>query len=135
MAVGMVISCNKLLVSTSRMEENLRKTCSITIQALWPAICCGLSGDTWTSASMAGTHQCCNVSPACFPVIAKCTDSITKLAIYGSHESNKLVAGLFSLTWKVQPAIIFVDEINSFLRERHGDDHKVMGMMKAEFMT
>ncbi|KAG1829858.1 P-loop containing nucleoside triphosphate hydrolase protein, partial [Suillus variegatus] len=50
-------------------------------------------------------------------------------------ESNKLVAGLFSLARKVQPAIIFVDEIDSFLRERRGDDHEVMGMMKAEFMT
>lgn len=49
-------------------------------------------------------------------------------------ESNKLVAGLFSLARKVQPAIIFVDEIDSFLRERRGDDHEVMGMMKAEFM-
>ncbi|KIM66696.1 hypothetical protein SCLCIDRAFT_1211084 [Scleroderma citrinum Foug A] len=50
-------------------------------------------------------------------------------------ESNKLVAGLFSLARKVQPAIIFVDEIDTFLRERRSDDHEVMGMMKAEFMT
>lgn len=50
-------------------------------------------------------------------------------------ESNKLVAGLFSLARKVQPAIIFVDEIDTFLRERRADDHEVMGMMKAEFMT
>ncbi|KIK14103.1 hypothetical protein PISMIDRAFT_688202 [Pisolithus microcarpus 441] len=50
-------------------------------------------------------------------------------------ESNKLVAALFSLARKVQPAIIFVDEIDTFLRERRSDDHEVMGMMKAEFMT
>lgn len=50
-------------------------------------------------------------------------------------ESNKLVAGLFSLARKVQPAIIFVDEIDTFLRERRSDDHEVMSMMKAEFMT
>ncbi|KIK85956.1 hypothetical protein PAXRUDRAFT_831938 [Paxillus rubicundulus Ve08.2h10] len=50
-------------------------------------------------------------------------------------ESNKLVAGLFSLARKMQPAIIFVDEIDTFLRERRSDDHEVMGMMKAEFMT
>ncbi|KAF9220279.1 AAA-domain-containing protein [Gyrodon lividus] len=49
-------------------------------------------------------------------------------------ESNKLVAGLFSLARKMQPAIIFVDEIDTFLRERRTDDHEVMGMMKAEFM-
>ncbi|CAA7261543.1 unnamed protein product [Cyclocybe aegerita] len=50
-------------------------------------------------------------------------------------ESNKLVAGLFSLARKAQPAIIFIDEIDSFLRERTKGDHEVTGMMKAEFMT
>jgi SpoVK/Ycf46/Vps4 family AAA+-type ATPase len=50
-------------------------------------------------------------------------------------ESNKLVAGLFSLARKTQPSIIFIDEIDSFLRERTKGDHEVTGMMKAEFMT
>ncbi|KAF8635900.1 hypothetical protein AX15_000079 [Amanita polypyramis BW_CC] len=50
-------------------------------------------------------------------------------------ESNKLVAGLFSLARKTQPSIIFIDEIDSFLRERTRGDHEVTGMMKAEFMT
>ncbi|KAG0237526.1 hypothetical protein BGW42_000736 [Actinomortierella wolfii] len=50
-------------------------------------------------------------------------------------ESNKLVAALFSLAHKVQPAIIFIDEIDSFLRERRSSDHEVTGMMKAEFMS
>ncbi|KAJ3729399.1 P-loop containing nucleoside triphosphate hydrolase protein [Lentinula raphanica] len=50
-------------------------------------------------------------------------------------ESNKLVAGLFSLARKVQPSIIFIDEIDSFLRERSSGDHEVTAMMKAEFMT
>ncbi|GAA6019256.1 hypothetical protein JCM10207_005055 [Rhodosporidiobolus poonsookiae] len=50
-------------------------------------------------------------------------------------ESNKLVAGLFSLARKLQPSIIFIDEIDSFLRERSRSDHEVTGMMKAEFMT
>ncbi|KAL0960575.1 hypothetical protein HGRIS_005609 [Hohenbuehelia grisea] len=50
-------------------------------------------------------------------------------------ESNKLVAGLFSLARKTQPSIIFIDEIDSFLRERSKGDHEVTGMMKAEFMT
>jgi SpoVK/Ycf46/Vps4 family AAA+-type ATPase len=50
-------------------------------------------------------------------------------------ESNKLVAGMFSLARKTQPSIIFIDEIDSFLRERTKGDHEVTGMMKAEFMT
>ncbi|CAD6936673.1 unnamed protein product [Tilletia controversa] len=50
-------------------------------------------------------------------------------------ESNKLVAALFSLARKLQPCIIFIDEIDSFLRERASADHEVTAMMKAEFMT
>ncbi|WFC98962.1 hypothetical protein MYAM1_001696 [Malassezia yamatoensis] len=50
-------------------------------------------------------------------------------------ESNKLVSALFSLARKLQPSIVFIDEIDSFLRERASGDHEVMAMMKAEFMT
>lgn len=50
-------------------------------------------------------------------------------------DSNKLVNGLFSLARKTQPSIIFIDEIDSFLRERASSDHEVTAMMKAEFMT
>ncbi|RKP15244.1 P-loop containing nucleoside triphosphate hydrolase protein [Piptocephalis cylindrospora] len=50
-------------------------------------------------------------------------------------ESNKLIMALFGLARKLQPSIIFIDEIDSFLRERRSTDHEAMGMMKAEFMT
>lgn len=50
-------------------------------------------------------------------------------------ESNKLVAAIFSLAHKLQPCIIFIDEIDSFLRERQSSDHEVTAMLKAEFMT
>lgn len=48
-------------------------------------------------------------------------------------ESSKLVAALFSLARKLQPTIIFVDEIDSFMRERSRTDHEVTGMMCAPF--
>jgi SpoVK/Ycf46/Vps4 family AAA+-type ATPase len=44
-------------------------------------------------------------------------------------ESSKLVAALFSLSQKLQPSIIFIDEIDSFMRERSRTDHEVSGMM------
>lgn len=50
-------------------------------------------------------------------------------------ESNKLVDALFSLAKKLQPCIIFIDEIDSFLRERSSTDHEVTATLKAEFMT
>ncbi|KAH3666863.1 hypothetical protein OGAPHI_003312 [Ogataea philodendri] len=50
-------------------------------------------------------------------------------------ESNKLVDALFSLATKLQPCIIFIDEIDSFLRERSSVDHEITATLKAEFMT
>jgi SpoVK/Ycf46/Vps4 family AAA+-type ATPase len=50
-------------------------------------------------------------------------------------ESNKLVNALFSLARKLQPSIIFIDEIDAFLREREKNDHEAMAMIKAEFMS
>lgn len=50
-------------------------------------------------------------------------------------ESNKLVAAIFSLARKLQPCIIFIDEIDSFLRERKSSDHEVTANLKTEFMT
>ncbi|GBC05330.1 hypothetical protein RclHR1_06180015 [Rhizophagus clarus] len=50
-------------------------------------------------------------------------------------ESNKLVSAVFSAAKKLEPCIIFIDEIDAFLRERRSSDHEVTGMMKAEFMS
>ena len=50
-------------------------------------------------------------------------------------ESNKLADAIFSLANKLQPCIIFIDEIDSFLRDRSSSDHEVSAMLKAEFMT
>lgn len=50
-------------------------------------------------------------------------------------ESQKLAAAVFSLAEKIQPCIIFIDEIDSFLRSRNVQDHEATAMMKAQFMT
>ncbi|XP_061561247.1 outer mitochondrial transmembrane helix translocase isoform X1 [Phycodurus eques] len=50
-------------------------------------------------------------------------------------ESQKLAAAVFSLAVKLQPAVIFVDEIDSFLRNRSSSDHEATAMMKAQFMS
>lgn len=50
-------------------------------------------------------------------------------------ESNKIVDAMFSLANKIEPCIIFIDEIDSFLRQRASSDHEVTAMLKAEFMT
>ncbi|XP_066584571.1 outer mitochondrial transmembrane helix translocase isoform X2 [Prorops nasuta] len=50
-------------------------------------------------------------------------------------ESQKLTAAVFSLAVKLQPCIIFIDEIDSFLRTRTSQDHEATAMMKAQFMS
>lgn len=61
--------------------------------------------------------------------------AVSSLASKWFGESNRLVSGLFSLAKKLQPSIVFIDEIDSFLRERSSGDHEATAMMKAEFMT
>jgi outer mitochondrial transmembrane helix translocase len=49
-------------------------------------------------------------------------------------ESVKLSRAVFTLASKIAPAIVFIDEIDSFLRERSKNDHEAMAQMKAEFL-
>ncbi|KAJ8446249.1 hypothetical protein Cgig2_016020 [Carnegiea gigantea] len=50
-------------------------------------------------------------------------------------DAQKLVAAVFSLAYKLQPAIIFIDEVDSFLGQRRNSDHEAMTNMKTEFMS
>ncbi|KAK3192576.1 mitochondrial dynamin GTPase Msp1 [Lecanicillium sp. MT-2017a] len=50
-------------------------------------------------------------------------------------DSNKIVRAVFSLARKMQPAIIFIDEIDAVLGTRRSGEHEASGMVKAEFMT
>lgn len=42
---------------------------------------------------------------------------------------------MFSLAHKLQPAIIFIDEVDSFLGQRKSSDHEALTNMKTEFMA
>jgi SpoVK/Ycf46/Vps4 family AAA+-type ATPase len=50
-------------------------------------------------------------------------------------DSNKLVNAVFSLARKLQPTIVFIDEIDAVLGQRRSGEHEASGMVKAEFMT
>jgi SpoVK/Ycf46/Vps4 family AAA+-type ATPase len=47
-------------------------------------------------------------------------------------ESQKRTEAIFTLASKIQPCIIFIDEIDSFLRKRAGDDHECTATMKTQ---
>ena len=50
-------------------------------------------------------------------------------------DSNKIVNAVFSLARKLQPSIVFIDEIDAVLGQRRSQEHEASGMVKAEFMT
>ncbi|KAK2390791.1 P-loop containing nucleoside triphosphate hydrolase superfamily protein [Trifolium repens] len=50
-------------------------------------------------------------------------------------DAQKLVTAVFSLAHKLQPAIIFIDEVDSFLCQRRQSDHEALLNMKTEFMA
>ncbi|KAI4118425.1 MAG: hypothetical protein LQ345_001538 [Seirophora villosa] len=50
-------------------------------------------------------------------------------------DSNKLVNAVFSLARKLEPSIVFIDEIDAVLGQRRSNEHDASGMVKAEFMT
>ena len=45
------------------------------------------------------------------------------------------MTAVFTLAYKLQPAIIFIDEVDSFLGQRRTTDHEAMTNMKTEFMS
>jgi ATP-dependent 26S proteasome regulatory subunit len=47
-------------------------------------------------------------------------------------DSNKLVRAVFSLARKLQPTIVFIDEIDAVLGQRRSGEHEASGMVKAE---
>lgn len=47
-------------------------------------------------------------------------------------DSNKIVRAVFSLARKMQPSIVFIDEIDAVLGTRRSGEHEASGMVKAE---
>lgn len=50
-------------------------------------------------------------------------------------DAQKLVTAVFTLASKLQPSIIFIDEIDSMLGKRHSNEHEAVNNMKTEFMA
>jgi SpoVK/Ycf46/Vps4 family AAA+-type ATPase len=59
---------------------------------------------------------------------------LSKLLNKWVGESNKLIAGAFSLAHKLQPAILFIDEIDTFLKANAGEGAQYLDTIKSEFL-
>ena len=49
-------------------------------------------------------------------------------------EGEKLVRALFNVVRSMQPAIMFIDEIDSLLCERGDNEHEASSRLKTEFL-
>lgn len=47
-------------------------------------------------------------------------------------DAQKLVTAVFTLAYKLQPSIIFIDEVDSFLGQRRVTEHEALTNMKTE---
>lgn len=50
-------------------------------------------------------------------------------------ESQKRVAAIWSVAYKLQPSLVFVDEIDCCFRERSASDHEATASFQAEWMS
>uniref|UniRef100_A0A7S2WMC1 microtubule-severing ATPase n=1 Tax=Rhizochromulina marina TaxID=1034831 RepID=A0A7S2WMC1_9STRA len=50
-------------------------------------------------------------------------------------EGEKIVRTLFSLAREMQPAVVFIDEVDSVLSRRGGSEHEASRRLKTEFMV
>lgn len=50
-------------------------------------------------------------------------------------ESQKRVAAIWSVAYKLEPAVVFVDEIDCMFRERSKQDHEATSSFQSEWMT
>ncbi|PWA68944.1 P-loop containing nucleoside triphosphate hydrolases superfamily protein [Artemisia annua] len=68
----------------------------------------------------------------CFCYVRIVIGNVTILAQWPNNSSSCL---LWCLAYKLQPAIIFIDEVDSFLGQRRTTDHETFTNMKTEFMA
>ncbi|KAI3924859.1 hypothetical protein MKW98_031110, partial [Papaver atlanticum] len=61
--------------------------------------------------------------------------SVSNLMRKWFGDAQKLVAAVFTLVHKLQPAIIFIDEVDGFLEQRRATDHEALTNMKTKFMA
>lgn len=49
-------------------------------------------------------------------------------------DTNKLINAVWTLAYKIQPTILFIDEVDSLLGARRSQEHEATTQMKTEFM-
>ena len=99
--------------------------CSSLLSAPSSVLLYGPPGCGKTMLAKALAHE----SGACFINL-----HISTLTEKWYGDSNKLVNAVFSLARKLQPSIVFIDEIDAVLGQRRSGEHEASGMVKAEYV-
>ena len=87
-----------------------------------------LSGPPGTGKSMLAT----SLASECNVPFLSIKPSMVEQKYFG--ESEKIVKAIFSFAEKIQPCIIFIDEIDSILRNRSDFEHSATYSVKTQFL-
>eukprot|EP00889_Picochlorum_renovo_P007618 jgi/Picre1/34648/NNA_002116.t1 len=50
------------------------------------------------------------------------------------RRDNKMISAIWTLAYKLQPTILFIDEVDALLGSRNSSEHEATTAMKTEFM-
>lgn len=110
------------IITPMRRPEHFRTT---LLRQKRGVLLYGPPGTGKTMLAKALAREC----DACF-INLKASTILSKW--YG--DTNKLIAAVWTLAYKIQPTILFIDEVDSLLGARRSMEHEATTAMKTEFM-
>lgn len=94
------------------------------------------NGKTMLAKAIASQSNATFFSISASSIVSKWVSFINIYSLLFKHgEGEKLVRALFSAARYLQPAVIFIDEVDSILSSRSSGEHDATRRMKTEFLV